>query len=580
MLKPPPRMKLSDWIEKEIRLPDSVSALPGKIRLIPYQREIADAISDPTLERVTLVKPVRVGFSTLLTSAIASFAANEPAPIMVVLPTESDCRDYYVSDIEPIFSESPALSNLLAGDTTEGKRDTMLSKRFPGGFLKILAAKSQKNLRRINARVLFIDEADAILPGPEGSSILLAEKRTLSFANRKIVIGSTPVDVQTSNVLSAYRNSDQRIFEVPCPECNEFHEIKWADIKWDKTPEGEHLPETAHYCCPSCGSVVEENHKTQMVADGRWRATKPEVKGHAGFKINALVSPLKNVRWSILVGEFLKAKNNPEDLRTFMNTILAEGTGESADDLDEQLLYEQRQPFGLNNIPEDAISITAGVDVQHDRLECSFLGWTADGLPKILGHDIIWSHWESPETWHDLDATLRQTWTHPLGGKIGIDAVCVDAGDGVTMDKVLEFTTPRARRRVMASKGAAGSRRWLFNSKASGGQPLWIVGVDGIKTSLLDRIRSGLIEFSDDLELSWFEQLCGEREVVRYQRGRPVKQWVPISGRRNEALDCVVYAMAAKQNVKLNIDTRMATLREEPTVKQKPRVIESSWMNR
>ena len=103
-LIPPPRLALSTWIEANIRLPEGVSAQPGPVRLWPYQREIADAISDPTIERVTLVKPVRVGFTTLLTGAIGSFVTNQPSPILALLPTEADCRDYMVSDIEPIFA--------------------------------------------------------------------------------------------------------------------------------------------------------------------------------------------------------------------------------------------------------------------------------------------------------------------------------------------------------------------------------------------------------------------------------------------------------------------------------------------
>ena len=113
-LIPPPRLRLSEWIEREIVLPDGVSALPGPVRLWPFQREIADAIGDAEIERVTLVKPVRVGFTTLLTSALASFVANEPAPILCLLPAEADCRDYMVSDIEPIFGASPALAAALS----------------------------------------------------------------------------------------------------------------------------------------------------------------------------------------------------------------------------------------------------------------------------------------------------------------------------------------------------------------------------------------------------------------------------------------------------------------------------------
>lgn len=130
-LLPPPRLRLSQWIEGNVILPEGVSAQPGKVRLWPFQREIADAIGDPLIERVTLVKPVRVGFTTLLTSALASYVANDPAPILCLLPAEADCRDYVVSDVEPIFAASPALADALAEDRDEGERNTLLSRRSP-----------------------------------------------------------------------------------------------------------------------------------------------------------------------------------------------------------------------------------------------------------------------------------------------------------------------------------------------------------------------------------------------------------------------------------------------------------------
>src|ERR1019366_4135904 len=153
---------------------------------------------------------------------------------------------------------------------------------FPGGSLKIIAARSPRNLRRHTARLLFIDEADACESGVEGNPIRLAEQRTLSFPDRKIVVGSTPI-YEASNVIKAYGDSDQRVFEVPCPECGEYSEILWKDIKWD---EGK--PDTAMFCCPSCGVLVDEKRKFSMVSAGRWRATRPEVKGHAGFRLNSL----------------------------------------------------------------------------------------------------------------------------------------------------------------------------------------------------------------------------------------------------------------------------------------------------
>jgi phage terminase large subunit GpA-like protein len=184
-----------------------------------YQHGITDAISDPEVERVTLVKSARCGFTTLLSGTVGAYVANEPSQILAVLPTADDCRDYIVSDIEPIFEASPVLRGMLSDDAEGGERNTLLSRRYPGGSLKVIAARSPRNLRRHTARVLMIDEADACETTAEGNPLKLAEMRTLSFANRKIICGSTPIYTENSHVLRSYEQSDQRIYEVPCPSC-------------------------------------------------------------------------------------------------------------------------------------------------------------------------------------------------------------------------------------------------------------------------------------------------------------------------------------------------------------------------
>jgi phage terminase large subunit GpA-like protein len=427
-LIPPPRLRLSEWIERNIRLPEGSTALPGPVRLWPYQREIADAIADPAIERVTLVKSVRVGFSTLLTAAIGHFASNEPAPVMLLLPTESDARDAMVSDIEPLFAASPALRGVLTDGGDDGEmRNTLLSRRFPGGSLKIVAAKAPRNLRRHTVRILLIDECDAMEIGDEGSPLRLAERRTLSFANRKIITGSTPL-LDDGNVLRAYAQSDQRIFEVPCPSCGGCTEILWQHIEWD---EGK--PETAAFRCPHCKDLISERFKAQMVSAGAWRATRPDIRGHAGFKINALVSLLANASWSRLAAEFIAAKDSPAEVQTFVNTILAEGWRESAEAVDEAALAARAEAFGLDAIPEAVLVVTMGVDCQDDRLECTITGWSRDGTAFVLGHVVLWGSVADDDTiWLELDELLRTRWQHPLGAKIGIDAAVLDAGTATT----------------------------------------------------------------------------------------------------------------------------------------------------
>jgi phage terminase large subunit GpA-like protein len=578
-LIPPPRLRLSDWIEANVCLPEGVSAQPGPVKLWPFQREIADAIGDPALERVTLVKPVRVGFTTLLTSAVASFVANEPAPILCLLPAEADCRDYVVSDVEPIFAATRAVAEALGDDRDEGERNTLLSRRFAGGSLKVVAAKSPRNLRRHNVRVLFIDEADGMDATAEGSPILLAERRTLSFPDRKIVLGSTPVHEETSHVLRAYAQSDARIFEVPCPSCGVFSEILWDAIIWD---EGD--PDSARWQCPHCRAEIAERHKPAMVAEGQWRATRPEVKGHAGFRLNALVSLHINASWSRLATEFIGAKDDPTTLQTFVNTILGQGWRGTGEELDDDALSERAEDFGLTAVPAQVLALTVGCDVQHDRLELTFIGWAEDGTAFVLGHRVIWGQWDDEGTWSELDGLLKQTFPHELGGRIGIEAAAVDAGDGTTMHRVTGFCQPRTRRKVLAIKGAPGNRPMIerAGSKTKTGARLWIVGVDTLKTLIFGRLsRGGTVRLSADLPRVWHEQVASERAVIRYTRGQPVRSFERIPGRRAEALDCVVYAFAARQIINPDWERRRAELAlQNAPVRTNSPVLQSSWMKR
>lgn len=276
-LRPPADLPLADWIEQNIFLPQTASALPGRMKLWAYQRGICDALDDPSIERVTVLKSARIGYTALLSGIIASHVANSPAPILAVQPTADDARDYAV-DLEQMFEASPTIRGLLSDEADETGRSTMLNRRFAGGSLKFLAAKSPRNLRRHTAKILILDEIDGFEVSQEGDPIELATMRTMTFRDRKIIAGSTPV-FDYGPATRLYDKSDKRIYECPCPSCGEYSEIKWADIHWR---EGE--PDSAHWVCPNNGCVVEERDKPAMVAAGRWRATAPDVKGHAGFQ--------------------------------------------------------------------------------------------------------------------------------------------------------------------------------------------------------------------------------------------------------------------------------------------------------
>jgi phage terminase large subunit GpA-like protein len=267
-LKPPPKLALSAWIEASVHLPQGLAATPGPMKLWPFQREIADSIGDPAVERVSVQKATRVGFSSLLSGVVANYVCNDACPVLVVLPVESDCRDYMVADLEPLFEASPTLRGKLQPPSRRpDERSTILHRIFPGGSLKLVAARAPRNLRRHSARILLCDEIDAM--EVTWDPIPLAEKGTLSFQDRKIVCGSTPLDEASSHILRLFEASDQRIFEVACPSCGEWFEILWRCIEW---PEGR--PEEACCVCPAWLNAASRRKKRANLgcsqATSRW----------------------------------------------------------------------------------------------------------------------------------------------------------------------------------------------------------------------------------------------------------------------------------------------------------------------
>lgn len=549
-LRPAPRVRLSTWIEAHLRLPHGVTAVPGPMRLWPYQREIADVMGDPDVERVTIVKPVRVGYTTLLSAVIASYVANDPAPILVLMPTESDARDYVVSELEPLALASPVLRGLLRDDTLEAERNTLTGRRFPGGSLKVVAAKAPRNLRRHTARVLLIDEADAMDTSPEGSPILLAERRTLSFARRKIIMGSTPTVEDTSPVLRAYAQSDQRVYEWPCAQCGTYTEPQWAHIVW---PEGR--PEDAGWRCPACSMVHAATWQPTLIGRGRWRATRPEVTGHAGFRLSALCSLAPHAAWGILAAEFVRVSREASELQVFVNTLLAQGWRD-ADTVDADALAACRRPVDRTRVPGDVLFATVGVDVQADRLEVTLVGHAVHAW-YVLEHVVLWGATDDPGVWAALDEYCARPLRHPSGAVLRLEAVCIDAG--YRTEQVYAYCRPRQRRGVYATKGVAGQRPLIAPSgtppKRLGGVRLMIAGVDAIKQDIMERFaRHSGAYIAEHLGPDWVAQITAERRRVKYHRGTAIRWWERIPGRDAEALDALVYALAARAMVAPRVD--------------------------
>lgn len=578
-LLPPEDLSYSDWAEQNFRLPAESSAEVGEFTPWKFQRGILDAFGDPLLTRVSVIKSARTGFTKSFVAAIGAIAVNDPCPIILLVPTDDDARGYAVDEIDPCFRDSPALRDIMKVGRFDGRNTLTHRSMSGGGSLKIIAARAPRNLRRHTAKVLVCDEVDGMEITKEGDPIKLGEMRTLSYADRKIIMGSTPKDEATSIIQKRYNESDQRIFEIPCIHCKEPFELLWEHIRWDKGK-----PETASAWCPRCHCEIEEKYKAEMVEAGEWRATCPEVKGHAGFRLNALISLFANASWAELVKEYEQAeKNGAESMQVFFNTTLGKVWSTSIDIVTEDQLMARREPFGLamlddksgwrEEIHEDVAYITAGIDVQVDRLEVTFLGHSPTHR-FVLGHHVVWGGTNLGTTWEELRSVLKTVWKHPRGGTIGVEAAGIDSGDGNRTQQVYDFCETTQAERIFAVKGDEGPRKVLEVSKKKRRNrlaPLYIVGVDQVKTDIITMLPKGsevpqAIRLSNSLTESYITQLNAERRVLKYKpgTGRPYIGFDRVNKRKAEALDSLVYAIAIRQVCRFDFDKRYEELKGQP----------------
>lgn len=419
-----------------------------------------------------------------------------------------------------------------------------MHKQFPGGHITVVGANSPAGLASRPVRVVLCDEVDRYPPsaGSEGDPVQLARKRSSTFWNRKIVQVSTPTNRDASRIEDAYERSDKRQYWVPCQHCDEHQVLAWGQVQW---PDGR--PEDAAYACEHCGAVWSEANRLWAIRHGEWRA-REAFKGVAGFWISGLYSP-----WIPLgdaAREFLAVKNQPGQLRVWINTYLAESWDEAQGEaVDDFVLMERAEP--IERVPESVGALTAGIDVQDDRLEVTVVGWAANGSDEawVVDHAVIYGDPSTTQLWGDLDQVLFGEFETESGDPMKLSAAAIDTGGHHTNATYL-YAARKAR--VFAVKGVGGEGRTMISRPTRNNHqkvPLFSIGVHALKEQVYSRLKieepgPGYLHFSDRLEPEWYAQLTAERIVTRYHKGFPRREFVK-SRARNEALDCMAYAIAA-----------------------------------
>ncbi|WP_369426350.1 phage terminase large subunit family protein, partial [Ruegeria alba] len=572
VLRPPPDLTISAWADQNRRLSSEASAEPGQWRTsrAEYQRGIMDAISDAGNETVVIMSSSQCGKTELQLCTVGYHIDQDPAPIMVVMPTERDAETWSKDRFSPMARDTPCLQDKIANPKSRDGNNKILHKRFPGGHLTIVGANAPSGLASRPIRLLLCDEVDRypFSAGAEGDPVNLAKKRTVTFWNRKIVLVSTPTNKGASRIEAAFEESDQRRFWVPCPDCGAEQVLTWEQVKWDKAEDGSHRPETARYHCADCDAAWKDETRWAAISKGRWIAEAP-FDGIAGFHLNEIYSPW--VRLEAMAKAFLSARaGGDETMKTFVNTSLGETWMESGEAPDWQRLQGLKEDWRAGTVPAGGLFLTAGADVQKDRIEVDVWAWGKGLQSWLIDHIVIEGGPGDPACWQKLSDLLSRTWQHASGTSMTTARLAIDTGYETAA--VYAWARQVGFAQVAPVKGLEGFNRaspvtgptfvdaTIAGKRLRRGARLWSVATSTFKAETYRFLRleppetspadgewflPGVIHLPGWIDAEWLKQLTAEQLVtVKTRRGFAKLEWQKLR-ERNEALDCRVYARAA-----------------------------------
>lgn len=585
-------MTLSQWAEKYFKLSAEASHTTGQWVAYPFQRGWMDAFSNDDIEEVTVRKAKRVGYTKTLLAFIAYNAVHRRRKQALWQPTDDDRDSFVKTEVEPMLRDVAVMKPVLVA----GKEDTIKLKTFLGSMLHLLGGKAARAYRRITVAVAMLDEADAFDQKVEKAvdPIAGARGRLEGAPFPKFIAGSTVRIAGLSHIEHRENSADARMrYRIVCPHCNEEHPLLWGGkkvahgFKWDGAD-----PTTVRHVCPHCRESITQADYLQIwdkgaawVSDcGRWRYAHHESTWldpagveckpprHVAFvEVWTAYSPQRD--WADIVREFLEATTKAEagetgPLETFINETLAQYWKVEFDKADEHALAKRAEAYPIRTVPQGAVVLVAGVDVQGDRWEAVVWGigrgeemWAVE-YKVIYGNPALLSEWEEK-----LDPYLLGAFQHASGQMLKIEACAIDAMGSYT-HQAYSFCRLRERRRVYAVRGDPQPSK-MVKGKATiqdvtwqgrthkRGVRLWYVGTDTAKDLIYGRLMvtqpgPGYIHFSNGLPPAFYHQLTAEaRMPTRTARGVEYK-WVNPKRARNEVLDCTVYALFCTHQLELH----------------------------
>lgn len=546
-LRPRERLPVSVWAEQNRVLSGGAINGPWRNDVTPYLVEIMDSFSEPSIEEIIFVKPTQVGGTTAMENMLASVVEQDPAPTMMVYPSDDLAKAVSVGRLQPMFKSCQGTREKF-----HEHESSVLELVFDGMRIYLNGAGSPADLASKPIKDLFLDEIDKY-PGAtkkEADAVSLAAERTKTFAtNRKIVKTSTPT-LRSGPIWKAMEAADAvKHYKVPCPHCGKYIELKFKQIKWPDKTAVESIndrAEMATYVCQECGCIITDQDKPAMLRAGRWEFVRKDCKSprSVAFWINTLYSPF--TRFTDIAKEWLLSQDDPDRLHNFINSWLAEPWEETKLKTDRELVMQRQTELEAYVLPEWTKLLTGGIDVQENCIYWTIRAWGDYMTSQNVAHG-------QAMTTGEVEQIMNLEYRKADGTAMLVDRALIDSGDQT--DDVYDFCAANADW-ALPCKGVDNAmshyRLSVVNKAGSKACGMTLVLVDGgkYKDMIASRMQrpngKGSWMVHKDCDEEYADQVTSEQKVTeRAANGRIRTKWVQKSSHAaNHYLDCEVYAAA------------------------------------
>jgi len=587
--KPPEKLTVSQWADKYRILSEKDSAAPGPWRTerTPYLKEPMDAFNDEQIQDITFVAGTQLGKTVMEQNMIGYAIAQDPGPMMLIYPTDKLAEFTSANRIQPMLTLSPNLR-----DKFLEKESQRLELQFQNMYIALIGANSPSNLSSRPVRYIFFDEIDKFpkWAGAEAGPLALAEERTKTFYNKKIVKVSSPT-LKSGNIWQGWETADGKYkYYVPCPHCGEYQVLIFKQIRWPDGCTSQEAKYLAHYECKTCHQRIDNRHKMQMLRAGEWRRVQKvnkdwvEVKNIKGrvhsvaYHLNSIYSPW--LTFGDVAEKFISSKEKPEELMNFINSWLAEPWEDKASKMQSDVVMEKQGEYERGRVHQKAQLLTMGVDVQLDHFWWSVRSWGA-GLSSWL------VDYGRAETWTDLETIMNRNYCDENGEIHNVNLCCMDSG--YNTDEVYQFCAKWAGLCV-PTKGASNpmTSRYsvtIIDKGVGNGLRLFVFDTNQFKDFIAGRLSieagdKGSWNVYKDVDREYCDQICAEQKVEhKDKKGRVTYEWEKISSHaQNHLLDTETNNALAAEILGVRYLNEADVIKETPTPSSKKEESGNDWL--